>query len=935
MEVRRRQAPQYEKSAKGAHADAQMAMPREDANELRYRKKKRAQKEAKKGILWYSGFLFLFFVIPVALVLYNTPFFVVQNLRCRARDHLWLRDSDTHAMAANYQRYFDSPPLYLSALYNQTMHWGTYDPSSIFAIKSRAGRPMTVGLAWYDPTRLHPLRQGMPFMHNKVNAPRATSKKGADPEVMQVRWVIHDGIHYAKEAVLDPANRAAFDVEFLKSPSGLAWHVRVHGRVESPAGLEMVLFVVNDDDDTGIEVRAPQGEHNDGDWTPVLSGLYVNSEARRRPFTLRVYDDHNPLFDTQPWRIYGLRGNASEALALSADDTVGGTVAEREQAKGRGIASGETAAALQRRRVDLRDLPPTAFVYIDRKEPETFRTAPDVGNGHNIIIMKKFYDTDFRWELSLSPAHASDHRADPHDLSSVVPEYEALSTCQLTNMFRNRAKSVDRHALKIFEPWSGNFNISKKLYMYMATQALGESFGSLAYDAGRYLEVPKSEDEARDARGEAVQDWAPTLSPASHEAAALALVGSRTDEAFGQMFSTGLFGLFLVRWNKEIAKDVVASWVLGSQNPSTGFVPTRATFTATSRSLAPRALRYEHPTFGAPPTVLLALRELLREMERKGERLRSKKHGLKKTRNTSGYYERETAADRQYLEHLLVGLKRWRRWWHETQCGSLSEEGAHTCGVARTPLEQWPRKPTSNADTLVYRWRSRDGQRLPASGMPDYPRQVCAGQHELEAHVDLFSWVALLSQLITQIEERHLSLPPSVTVDWDAHLRAAHWDTTAGRYSDRAGCAGQPFSPYVGYASLYPVLLGITKDADAITRTIDLARRELWTPYGLMSVSYASVRQAREDGLTHSNVYSGYVWPSANLMWLYSIRSTYAAEFASAGDMYTTLHKQVVETIRHGARWWEYFNPVDGTGKGSKTYVGTYALLPALLDRFE
>ncbi|KPI87862.1 hypothetical protein ABL78_3019 [Leptomonas seymouri] len=924
----------------------ELNMPAETASEREAREKKRHAKSTRRGILSYALFICVFLGIPLLVIIHLTPFFVFQNLRCRLREKYIWSDSTVKAMEEGYTRYFTEPPLYLSKEYNRTMMWGTYEPSRIFAVKSRTPQPVTVGLAWYDSAKMHPVRHLMPYMHNKVNAPRSAQKAGRDAEVMHVQWVINDGLHYAKEVVDDRGNKVSMELELLKSPFADAWHVRVHGRVESASPLVMVVYMTHENQEESIELVAPT-EHNDGDWSPVLkSRMQAEGDAEHTDFTLRVYDDHNPLFDTAPWEVYGLKTDVGEAFARTAVDASGVLPAERAAAGGKGIGGGRGVDELQRQKLDLRQLPESAFVYITGKDPNTFKT-PVPGASHNMVVLRKAYDSSFRLELSLSPAYHTAEDAKNSKIGSLAPRYEALSTCQLTNVLRWRYKAIERHSAKVFRPWLTLFNSTKSLYERVATHTLGEMLGSFVFASGHYLQAEAEMDDAWDARGTSEELWdAQQLQPSPQRVSAMAAIGSRTDEAFGQAALTGLPLLFLTRWNKEMVKDILASWFLGAQDVRTGFMPNRAVFSAHTRSFTPLSLRYEHLTYASPPTLLLGLQELLKEMERKEARLAIANR--RKTRNTPEYYEREKASDKAFLQLLLPALRRWRRWWHTTQCGGPTDDLARQCR-SRPPLEEWPREPiVGQPETLlVYRWRGRDGYRLPTSGMEDYPRPFCAGEHHREAHVDAFAWVALLSRLISQIEVDFLHVPESVQVDWEAHLDAVHWDAARLRYSDRVGCHSWSFSPYFGYVNLYPVMLGVVRRSlPRVAHTIALAQKELESPYGLMSVSFNSVRLARESNLRHSNMWMGYVWPSANLLFLYGVKSHYLdiLNDTNCGDsgmtearlrtLYSDLRVNVVETIHGGSRWWEFYNPINGRGEGSKTSVTTRSLLLGLLDNF-
>lgn len=593
----------------------------------------------------------------------------------------------------------------------------------------------------------------------------------------------------------------------------------------------------------------------------------------------------------------------------------------------------------------------------------------------NMVVLKRLYNADFRVDLSLissssgsSTYTAGNNKRDKisktegnRDADASIPTYTPLSVCQATNAFRRRQKLIAEHNYKIFRPWT-NFakvgekesekgtdlpsvsksiiaDTNKKLSERIAGATLAELLGSLAYTQGRYLvehrkEKCDNDDTNASSRTTFLSSSAsPELAP--YTASTFSFLGSRTDEPFGRMDISGLHVILLVRYNKELAKSLLYSWIVQSQHPQTGFIPSRTGFNAYMRSLMPREFRVETDNEALPPTLLVGLQELLREIKRKRQRVkeqRNKKRSSRaKTRNSDEYLEKEYREDVSFLQRLLPSLQRWRSWWHQTQCGGVTDKLAQTCeGMeshartehakpdevpkftgARRPLEEWPVKPTGKpADQLAYRWRSRTRPfYLPSSGLEDYPRPVCPGHEYRELHVDLFSWIAYLSRLISEIEVDFLGLKESVTVDWEAHLNALHWDQGHRRFSDRTGCpaaaaegvggeekdygnAGTttadppapsflpPFSQYVGVVNVIPVALGIPRRTlSHVVNTMELVKRNLTAgrDMGMQSLSFPSIRQMRQDKLIHHNVFTGPIWPQHNLLYAYTLKTVYGA----------------------------------------------------------
>lgn len=1025
----------------GPHSE--IALDSDTEQERVVRRQRAIKRQTRQGIRNYCLFLAIFMGIPILLVYWFTPFFVFERLRCRASHKLWA-DRTVTALESGYTDFFDVPPLYPSEPYRRSVHWGSYEPTRIFALRNRAALPTMFALAWYDEAGTYPVRHLMYGVHNKINAQRSSHKPGSDAEVVQIHWVVHDGIHYGKEMVTDHANRLTMELEFLKSPSGEAWHVRVHATLDSTAPVTLVMYAVHADGAEEMVLQKPL-TRNDGGWSPVIRGRYYNERDEPEGFRWRVHEEEDGSHYRrapwrwlnragQPWRVYGLHVNVDRDSAPAVLPARGVSAADRVLANGSGVfaAFGTASASVSATPLNLRDLPAEAFTYMDRADPASFREPPSLSSSsssrqrHNMVVLKKTYDRSFRLEWSFHPDSAGASDADK--TAAAQAERLELSTCQLTNLFRGRDKRILRHARKVVRSWVNIFNVSAKYLQNAAVQAMGEALGSMQYSDGHFIVANETEDARWDVRGRReltrtnnkdntiYDDDKNTAdgrqTPAAQRrvrARAMAAIGSRTDDPVGQQSLTGTQLLFLVRWNKEVMKDILASWLCGSQDAATGFVPSRSAFTAGARRFLPWQWREEHARFASAPTLLLGLQELLQEMRRKEARVRRRRSARSpKRRNQPDYFAQECAADKEYLSMLLPALRRWRQWWHETQCGGATAALAQSCfgsleedrageqkappvssdevekvnlpargdgdGAAavrrrRRPLEQWPREPTGQPeDLLVYRWHGRDGPRLPFSEMDDYPRAVCEGEHYMEAHVDLFSWIALLSTLVSQVEE-FLELKPTVTIDWEAHLNAVHWDEAHQRYADRMGCVPvshsteaaserteRPsssssvlppvdYSPYTGYVNLYPVMTGtVRRNYSRVAATLRLAQEQLMTRYGLMSVSFDSVRRAREDGLSHDNLWMGYIRPTFNLMFIYSLKTNYDVANQTVADgsgtmllarqLYDQTRTRIATTMLNKGRWWEFYNPVNGRGEGSKTYIGTHALILGVLESF-
>ncbi|ESL09526.1 hypothetical protein TRSC58_02751 [Trypanosoma rangeli SC58] len=402
---------------------------------------------------------------------------------------------------------------------------------------------------------------------------------------------------------------------------------------------EFIVYVVNGGNALELEPTSA-----DGSWDAKIKSEFEDAEGRREGFSLRIHDDHNPVFATVPWKVDGWASTDDEFL----------------------------------RDVNFRNLLLSA-------QPQ--KMGPSGVEPHNVMVFRKRYASDFRVELSMR--HAMHLGADGQDEAEYRPfkaAYGALTTCQLTNVFRTREKETLSQMRKMFTPWRSGSHLNLKLYINRARRLLSGALGAWGFWHGRYLYVDPSVTALLDAQGETTKVQSDEqLRVALSDVSAFGAVASRVGSAYGDMTMTGYHLLFLIHWNREWTKEAIASWLVGAQDADSGFIPHLATFTAASRAFAPPSARYEHLSFAAPPTILLAIPQLLRSCE-------------------------GAASEKKFFELILPSLRRWRSWFHKTQS---SEESAMSL-EALVAAEAM--KVSVNNTPPGYRWRSRDNYRIPSVG---------------------------------------------------------------------------------------------------------------------------------------------------------------------------------------------------------------------------
>eukprot|EP00667_Euglena_gracilis_P003579 EG_transcript_3588 len=357
-------------------------------------------------------------------------------------------------------------------------------------------------------------------------------------------------------------------------------------------------------------------------------------------------------------------------------------------------------------------------------------------------------------------------------------------------------------------------------------------------------------------------------------------VPSRSKFPRGFLWDEGFHQLLAARWDEELAKDVLLHW-MRLMDPA-GWIPREQILGPEPRTRVPAEFVPQTPTHANPPTLTLQIQNFALD-------------------NADG---RHTA----FLEAVWPYLERWVEWFRTSQAG---------------------------ATNATFRWRGRKGYHLLACGLDDYPRSSC--DTEAEAHVDLYSWVTLMTSTIQSIGAAigKQTAYGQVSESLASSLNALHWDVKRRQFSDRSGCPpapGQPPTPkflrHFGYVNLFPVLTGV---ADAATAAHVVNRSwELMTGFGLRSLRAQDARRiGRSD-----NYWTGPIWINLNYLMLRALHTRYAA-VPGALELYQQLRQDLVGNIlaeyERTGKLWENYNATSGRGQGTAPFTGWTVLVVLIM----
>jgi mannosyl-oligosaccharide glucosidase len=304
----------------------------------------------------------------------------------------------------------------------------------------------------------------------------------------------------------------------------------------------------------------------------------------------------------------------------------------------------------------------------------------------------------------------------------------------------------------------------------------------------------------------------------------------------------------------------------------------------------------------------------------------------------------------EFLQKIYPLLKRQYDWFRKTQRGEI---------------KGYDREAISSKEG--YRWRGRSESHVLTSGLDDYPRPQPPNPGEL--HVDLMSWVGLMTKSLKNIAEA-LGMEDDVadlTKNLNAiehNLNDLHWSEKEACYCDATidDFEEHQLVCHKGYVSLFPFLVGLLQPNDAkLGKTLDLMADEehLWSPHGIRSLS----KQDEFYG-TGENYWRSPVWMPMNYMAVKQLQVSFSIRriknFSSqspihdeantglqtvakqegpyrnkARDMYNKLRKNLVDTVykswKETGFAWEQYNPETGAGQRTQHFTGWTSLVVKIM----
>ncbi|VDK17395.1 unnamed protein product [Anisakis simplex] len=506
------------------------------------------------------------------------------------------------------------------------------------------------------------------------------------------------------------------------------------------------------------------------------------------------------------------------------------------------------------------------------------------------------------------------------EISFANDETEPPRSEQFDTILKERTEAFTEKFERIFGLAAKSYS---GFYQYMGRYALSNMLGSIGYTSGfNRVQSIFSTKQSKYGKHELF-----TSCP------------SRSTFPRGFLWDEGFHHLLIRKFDPELSLQIISSW-LNTMNAQ-GWIPREMILSGEDEMLVPNEFLIQRDSIANPPMFFYLIQRFLDDEEF----MRSHRDGLVR---------------------LYARLRLWHAWLNSTQVGPQAGTYRWHGRNASTDLELNPKT-------------------LP-SGLDDYPRATHPTDQEY--HLDIRSWMAVAAKTLSQLAILAEDELGAETYRADADylqdiqlLNKLHWSETSKRYCDyglhsshvelrrqmdmkefqsKSQNRNNPNMPpppmkrivhdtpklglvenTFGYLSLYPVMLKLLPhDSDNLRIILENLRSEkdLWSKYGLRSISKQSPYYQAHNTEHDPPYWRGAVWINMNYMMLSALK--YYASLAGpnqevAFHIYSQLRNNVVANMvrefKRTGYLWENYADDDGQGRGAHPFTGWSSLVLSIM----
>jgi mannosyl-oligosaccharide glucosidase len=669
--------------------------------------------------------------------------------------------------------------------------WGSYKPGIYFGMKTRQPLTLSTGILWSSG------QIGINHYRHDTNT----------DELTQFEWIKHDGKHYGQQNLMDITQNMALNTTFIvpsypekfdetekKSGRRPSWVQRInlnsieyHGSAE-----KSLLFYIGLEGNKNSEINYISDIH-------VIDNVKkVNKECSDGFEKLYSLVTVIGRYKLTGWfrMVISLKIPCNTIVTEKTNDVDMSHVGLRVGEFSDGIIAMKDSLAYRRSSGNLFDIDGglanevqknSDFLVIQaRSKGVDFSVDSVLYEGINVTGVEELKELAVKemenlWRGELNSDTSNNEKIiDSNLISSWINLHEKAFDTKFesvykllqkkdengTNYFRENDVEVGKRALSSLLGGIGYFhgeprigNALTTLPVRVATENPAEQLEAENGYQAAVLEAARSSKET--VRG----------SPFS----LMTSTPSRTSFPRGFLWDEGFHQLVVCQWDISISMQILADWLNSmyrcnandtnttkNKNKNSdshgeteeskcqgGWMPREMILGSSSEKRVPNEFVTQRVDIANPPTLMLVVESFL-DMLKKGINQSGSESSI--DINGEGREEKSPGKDSdkdllilEYLHDIYPALDEWVTWLLNSQMGPIGTPGG------KGPLD------TEAADTSSsFRWRGRttvDDKLIAntlASGLDDYPRSAIPSL--LEYHVDLFSWMAKATAIMSRLE---------------------------------------------------------------------------------------------------------------------------------------------------------------------------------------
>ncbi|KAH8879617.1 glycoside hydrolase family 63 protein [Thozetella sp. PMI_491] len=768
-------------------------------------------------------------------------------------------------------------------LNNQSLLWGPYRPNLYFGVRPRIPQSLMAALLWGKIETYDDFQQSIRYTCEQNEGMHGYG------------WDEFDTRAGGVQSIHDTENSIDITTSFVKIPGGShggSWAARIKGKLhdDAPQDRKTILIMYVTQEGLGSELEAAESEDKFG----YPEDVTLNGRSESLGNYKLVVTKGTGVQPTSDHEISDLRGPGQTVVqSLTYADEV---VWQAKPIIFKQLKEGVDILA-EGHKYNQENAPPPWQVYSLQNNP---------GKG-NVQIVQKVFEGDFEFDVLFSSASAG------KDLDSGDVTREIKAT---TESFGERFSSV----FKLNAPFTA------EKYKKFGRSMFSNLIGGIGYFYGHSV-VDRSYASEYDEENEGF--WEETAEARARRQEQLegpyelfTSIPSRPFFPRGFLWDEGFHLLPIADWDIDLTLEIVKSWF--NLIDEDGWIGREQILGPEARSKVPPEFQVQYPHYANPPTLFLVLNSFVEKLHKANGSAPEVKEHLSQGVPLSTVSLDNPSVGQEYLRRLYPLLRRQYDWFRKTQSGDV---------------KSYEREAYSTKE--AYRWRGRTVQHCLTSGLDDYPRPQ--PPHPGELHVDLISWMGLMTKLLMNIAsildfQEEVNGLNKILDGIEHNLDDLHWSEKEGCYCDATidDFEENELVCHKGYISLFPFLTGLLKpDSPKLGKVLALLgdEEELWSPFGLRSLS-----KKNEHYGTAENYWRSPVWININYLAiaeLYKLAKQDGPHKETARDLYSRLRRNVVDTVYKS--WeetgfaWEQYNPETGKGQRTQHFTGWTSLVVKIM----